>query len=44
MIKIELEHFLDNNSSSSNLIKHGFELVGFKEFERGPRNIYLKEF
>ena len=34
----------DNEPSSNNLINHGFELVGFKEFERGPRNIYLKEF
>jgi GNAT superfamily N-acetyltransferase len=34
----------DNTFSINNLIKDDFEMIGFKEFTRGPRNIYLKRF
>ncbi len=33
----------DNIYSIRNLIKDDFELVNFKEFKRGPRNIYMKK-
>lgn len=31
-----------NTYSIKNIMKNGFELVHFKELDRGPRNIYLK--
>ena len=31
-----------NTYSIKNILKNGFELVRFKELDRGPRNIYLK--
>ena len=34
----------DNTFSINNLLKDDFEMTGFKEFTRGPRNIYLKKF
>ena len=33
----------DNIYSIRNLTKDDFELVNFKEFKRGPRNIYMKK-
>lgn len=33
----------DNIYSIRNLIKDDFKLVNFKEFKRGPRNIYIKK-
>lgn len=33
----------DNIYSIRNLLKDDFELVNFKEFKRGPRNIYVKK-
>ena len=34
----------DNIYSINNILKNGFEFKGFKEFKRGPRNIYLKKY
>ena len=33
----------DNIFSINNFIKDDFEQIGFREFSRGPRNIYFKE-
>lgn len=33
----------DNIYSINNTLKNNFELIGSKEFDRGPRNIYLKK-
>ena len=33
----------DNNYCINNILKDNFEKKGFREFSRGPRNIYLKE-
>ena len=33
----------DNIYSINNVLKDGFVLKGYKEFKRGPRNIYLKD-
>ena len=33
----------ENIYSINNFEKHGFKLVGLKDFKRGPRNIYYKE-
>lgn len=32
----------ENNYCIHNMLKDNFELKGFREFSRGPRNIYLK--
>lgn len=33
----------ENNYSINNLLKSGFVLIGTRKFNRGVRNIYLKE-
>ena len=33
----------DNTYCINNFIKDNFELINYKEFKRGPRNIYLKK-
>lgn len=33
----------DNNFCIKNMLKDEFDMIGYKEFKRGPRNIYLKK-